>query len=128
MAISNSSTEASNTLSALGDALESAADSVSQARADATESAKLAARRVQFGVSSGAYYSAYGISYGLVFTGVFLKELLPVGNPIRRGFEDGAAAAIEDAEQTVAAFEDIEHPALEEDAGGDAIDPEVKPD
>jgi hypothetical protein len=121
-------TSASNTFSALGDALESAADSVSQARADATESAKLAARRVQFGVSTGAYYSAYGISYGLVFTGVFLKELLPVGNPLRRGFEDGAAAAIEDAAQTVAAFEDVEHPALEEEAGVEAPDAAHKPD
>lgn len=130
MATNNTGTEASqsNAFSALGDALESAADSVSQARADATESAKLAARRVQFGVSTGAYYSAYGISYGLVFTGVFLKELLPVGNPIRRGFEDGAVAAIEDAAQTVAAFEDVDHPALEEDAGGEAPDPAHKPD
>ena len=39
------------------------------------------------------YYAAYGMSYGLVFSGVFLKELLPASNPLRRGFEDGAAAA-----------------------------------
>ena len=94
----------SNAFSALGEALESAADSIGHARADATEHAKLAARRVHVGVNQGAYYTAYGISYSLVFAGVFLKELLPVSNPIRRGFEDGAVAAIGAAERTAAAL------------------------
>jgi hypothetical protein len=88
----------SSALSALGDALDAAAESIGHARADATESAKLAAARVQVGVSSSAYYAAYGLSYGLVFGGVFIKELLPANNPIRRGFEDGANAAFEAAD------------------------------
>jgi len=107
----------SNALSALGEALDSAAESVSHARADATESAKLAAARVHIGVSTGAYYTAYGISYGLVFSGVFLKELFPVNNPIRRGFEDGAAAAIEAVSSPRAA---LEAGTLDEDEAAEA--------
>jgi hypothetical protein len=87
----------SNPLSVLGEALDAAAESIGDARADATESAKIAARKVQSGVGTGAYYTAYGVSYGLVFSGVFLKELLPANNVIRRGFEDGAQAAIRTA-------------------------------
>ena len=109
----------SNALSALGEALESAADSLNDARADATASAKLAARKVQFGVSSGAYYTAYGLSYGVVFSGVFLKELLSPNNPLRRGFEDGATAAIEAAARSRAALEELEHKSLEEETSED---------
>lgn len=104
----------SNALSALGEALDAASASVSHAGADATQSAKLAAAKVQSGVSVGAYYTAYGLSYGVVFTGVFLKELLPLNNPIRRGLEDGAVAAIDAAESRRAALQSGEHPALEE--------------
>jgi hypothetical protein len=104
----------SNALSALGEALDAASVSVSHARADATQSAKLAAAKVQSGVSVGAYYSAYGISYGFVFTGVFIKELLPLNNPIRRGLEDGAVAAIDAAESRRAALASGNHSALEE--------------
>ncbi len=82
----------SNPLSVLGEALDAAAESIGDARADATVSARRAARKVQSGVSTGAYYTGYGVSYGLVFSGVFLKELLPPTNPLRRGFEDGALA------------------------------------
>jgi hypothetical protein len=87
----------SNPLSVLGEALEAASASIGDARSDATASAKAAALKVQTGVGTGAYYTAYGVSYGLVFSGVFLKELLPVGNALRRGFEDGAHAAIDRA-------------------------------
>ena len=117
--MTTNTTEASqsNAFSALGEALESAAESVDHARADATASAKLAARRVQFGVNAGAYYAAYGVSYGLVFSGVFLKELLPSNNPVRRGFEDGAAAAIDAAAHTLAALEENDQrAALEQEA------------
>jgi hypothetical protein len=112
----NSSNQAptSSALSALGEALDAASISVGHARADATESAKLAAAKVQNGVSVGAYYTAYGVSYGFVFTGVFLKELLPINNPIRRGLEDGAVAAIDAVESRRAALPSgDEHPALE---------------
>jgi hypothetical protein len=87
----------SNPFSVLGEALDAASDSIGDARADATASAKLAAQKVQSGVGAGAYYAAYGVSYGVVFSGVFLKELLPANNAIRRGFEDGAEAAIRSA-------------------------------
>ncbi len=87
----------SNPFSALGEALDAASQSVSDARADATASAKAAALKVQSTVGAGAYYAAYGVSYGVVFSGVFLKELLPTNNAIRRGFEDGAQAAIKTA-------------------------------
>lgn len=113
-----------NGLSELGEALESAANSIEHARADATKSAKLAARRVQFGVNQGAYYTAYGISYSLVFAGVFLKELLPVSSPIRRGFEDGAVAAVGAAERTAAVLAEgsAAAEALEEaNAGNDIL-------
>jgi len=86
-----------NPLSVLGEALDAASESIGDARADATASAKAAALKVQTGVSTGAYYAAYGVSYGVVFSGVFLKELLPTNNAIRRGFEDGADAAIKTA-------------------------------
>lgn len=82
-------------LSALGDALEAAAGSISEARSNASVTARAAARRVKSGIGSGAYYTAYGLSYGVVFTGVFLKELLPAENALRRGFEEGAEAAID---------------------------------
>lgn len=118
----NTEASQSNAFSALGEALESAAESVDHARADATASAKLAARRVQFGVNAGAYYAAYGVSYGLVFSGVFLKELLPSNNPIRRGFEDGAVAAIDAAAHTLAALEENDRQAaLEQEASSDPL-------
>jgi len=103
---SRSESSDANPLAALGEALEAAAESIggaqSDARAHATESAKAAAIKVQSGVGTGAYYAAYGISYSLVFSGVFIRELLPVNNPIRRGFEDGAVAAYDAATRRVA--------------------------
>jgi hypothetical protein len=112
----------SNPLSVLGEALDAASASISDARADATASAKSAALKVQSGVGTGAYYTAYGISYGLVFSGVFLKELLPVHNAIRRGFEDGAGAAID----TVARLQTREGLALEAHADGAQAEPAKK--
>lgn len=95
--IKRSSASESNPLSVLGEALDAASQSISDARADATASAKAAALKVQTGVGVGAYYAAYGVSFGVVFSGVFLKELLPLNNALRRGFEDGAQAAIKSA-------------------------------
>lgn len=109
----------SNPLSVLGEALDAASQSIGDARADATASAKAAALKVQTTVGTGAYYAAYGVSYGVVFSGVFLKELLPNNNAIRRGFEDGAQAAVKSAvniragrrvlEESSAADESAEH-------------------
>ena len=92
-----SETSESNPFAALGEALEAAAESLGDARTSATADAKAAAAKVQSSVSTGAYFAAYGLSYGLVFSGVFVKELLPANHPIRRGFVDGALAALEAA-------------------------------
>ncbi len=78
--------DASNTLSFLGPALESAADS-----------AGAVAKSAQKHLAVGTYKAAYGISYGLVYATVFLTELLPKDNILRRGFEEGAEAALEAA-------------------------------
>ena len=86
-----------NPLSILGEALESAVETVGEATTNARESAKLAATNVKVVVGYGSYKLAYGISYGLVFGGVFVKELLPESNSLRRGFEEGAEAAFDAA-------------------------------
>jgi hypothetical protein len=112
----------SNPLSVLGEALDAASASISDARADATASAKSAALKVQTGVGTGAYYAAYGVSYSLVFSGVFLKELLPVHNAIRRGFEDGAGAAID----TVARLQTRDELALEAHDDAAHVEPAKK--
>jgi hypothetical protein len=112
--IKRSGAAESSPFSALGDALDAAAQSVGDARADATASAKAAALKVQSGVGVGAYYTAYGVSYGVVFSGVFLKELLPAKNAIRRGFEDGAQAAIKSASNRRSRRADLDPKSLEE--------------
>jgi hypothetical protein len=94
-----------NTFSALGEALESAAQYVSGAGATAGASVKAAAGKSGAAVSVGSYKAAYGLSYGVVFAGVFLKELLPNGSSVRRGFEDGADAAFDAIEARKAPVE-----------------------
>jgi hypothetical protein len=84
-------------LSVLGDALESAAETFGEATANARASAKVAARKAERLFSAGVYKGAYGISYALVFGAVFIKELLPEDNVLRRGFEEGAEAALDAA-------------------------------
>lgn len=103
----------SNPFSVLGEALDAASQSIGDARADATASAKAAALKVQSTVGTGAYYAAYGVSYGVVFSGVFLKELLPTNNAVRRGFEDGAQAAIKSAVNLRTGRQALEERALE---------------
>lgn len=120
MAAATAEAPESNPLSVLGDALEAAAQSIGDARADASESAKAAAQKVKSGVSAGAYNAAYGLSFGVVFGAVFLKELLPEDNALRRGFEDGAEAAI-DAVASRRAAKDQFEPEPE------AHEPEPKP-
>jgi hypothetical protein len=114
----------SSPLSVLGEALEAASESIGDARADATASAKAAALKVQSSVGVGAYYAAYGVSYGVVFSGVFLKELLPANHAIRRGFEDGADAAIKSAVNLRGAHETLGEKALEEVASVGSGTPE----
>jgi hypothetical protein len=82
-------------LSVLGEALESAAETFGQATTNARASAKVAAKKVRKTFGAGVYKTAYGISYGLVYGAVFVTELLPKDNVLRRGFEDGAEAALD---------------------------------
>ncbi len=77
----------------LAEAMENAIDYIGTASASAGASVKSAAGRTGEVMGAGVYKGAYGVSYGLVFSAVFLKELLPTGNAVRRGFEDGAEAA-----------------------------------
>jgi hypothetical protein len=86
-----------NPLSVLGDALESAAETFGEATTNARKSAKAAAKSAQKNLATGTYKAAYGVSYGLVYATVFLTELLPEDNILRRGFEEGAEAALEAA-------------------------------
>jgi hypothetical protein len=86
-----------NPLSVLGEALESAAETFGQATTNARASAKVAAKKVRKTFGTGVYKTAYGISYGLVYSAVFVTELLPEDNVLRRGFEEGAEAALDAA-------------------------------
>jgi hypothetical protein len=86
-----------NPLSVLGEALESAAETFGKATTNASASAKVAAKKVRKTFGTGVYKTAYGISYGLVYSAVFVTELLPEDNVLRRGFEEGAEAALDAA-------------------------------
>jgi hypothetical protein len=93
-----------NPLSVLGEALESAVETFGEATTNARASAKVAARKVEQSFSTGVYKAAYGISYGLVFGAVFLTELLPDDNILRRGFQEGAEAALDAAAKKAESF------------------------
>jgi hypothetical protein len=82
-----------NAFSALGDALESAAEKFEEGSAVARQSAKAAAKTTRRFFADGVYNSAYWVSYGFVYSAVYLTELLPEDNSIRRGLEEGATAA-----------------------------------
>lgn len=84
-----------NAFTALSEALGTAAGYVSEAGASAGGAVKVAAEKSGAAVGVGAYKASYGLSYGIVFGAVFLKELLPAGNAVRRGFEEGAEAAFD---------------------------------
>lgn len=97
----------------LQEAMEQAVDYLGGAGASAGASVKSAAGRTGEIAGAGVYRSAYGLSYGLVFSAVFLKELLPTGNAVRRGFEDGAEAAFDAIEARKAPAEPVEDEAPE---------------
>ena len=62
---------------------------------DTAESAKKAAKTTKRAIGIGLHKAAYGISYGVVYATVFLVELLPEEHVIRRGFVEGAEAALD---------------------------------
>lgn len=87
---------AANTVfSVLGDTLESAAETFEEATANSRDSAKRAAATTKRALGNGVHKTAYGIAFGLVYSGVFITEMLPKGNLIRRGFIEGTEAAID---------------------------------
>jgi len=94
MAIETESSD-SKTFSMLGGTLESAAEALEEAGVNLAESTKKAAKTTKRAIGVGFHKAAYGISYGVVYAAVFLVELLPEKHVIRRGFIEGAAAALD---------------------------------
>jgi hypothetical protein len=91
-----------NVFSMLGDTLESAAEAFEEASVNSSESAKRAAQTTKRALGNWLHGAAYGVSYGLVYAGVFITELMPENNLVRRGLVEGAEAAL-DARKKVAA-------------------------
>jgi hypothetical protein len=79
----------------LGDTLESAAESFEEATASSRDSAKRAAATTKRALGNGVHKAAYGVAFGLVYSAVFITEMLPKGNLIRRGFIEGTEAALD---------------------------------
>ena len=94
----------SKIFSMLGDTLESAAEALEEASVNSAESAKKAAKTTKRAIGTGFHKAAYGAAYGVVYAAVYLVELLPEENVIRRGFVEGAEAAL-DARQKAKASE-----------------------
>jgi len=78
----------------LGDTLESAAEAFEEASVNSSESAKRAAQTTKRAVGNFVHGTAYGVAYGLVYAGVFVTELMPESNVVRRGLAEGAEAAL----------------------------------
>jgi hypothetical protein len=85
----------SKIFSMLGDTLESAADALEEVSVNSAESAKKAAKTTKRAVGTGLHKAAYSSSYGVVYAATFLIELLPEEHVIRRGFVEGAEAALQ---------------------------------
>ena len=92
----------SKIFSMFGDTLESAAEALEEASANSAESAKKAAKTTKRAIGTSLHKAAYGISYGVVYAAVFLVELLPEEHVIRRGFVEGAEAALDARENAKA--------------------------
>ncbi len=86
---------ANTVFSVLGDTLESAAETFEEATANSRDSAKRAAATTKRALGIGVHKTAYGVAFGLVYSAVFITEMLPKGNIIRRGFIEGTEAAID---------------------------------
>src|ERR1700761_4390133 len=91
--------------SVLGDTLESAAESFEEATSNSRDSAKRAAATTKRAIGIGVHKAAYGIAFGLVYSAVFITEMLPKGNAIRRGFIDGTEGAMNSRRKAQAARE-----------------------
>jgi hypothetical protein len=78
----------------LGDTLESAAETFEEVTANAADSAKRAAGVTKSALCNALYKTCYGIAFGAVYSSVFIVEMMPAGSKVRRGFEEGAEAAL----------------------------------
>src|SRR5579863_7213641 len=85
---------ASTVFSVLGDTLESAAESFEEATANSRDSARRAAATTKRALGIGVHKAAYGVAFGLVYSAVFITEMLPQENIIRRGLLEGTDAAL----------------------------------
>ena len=95
---------AANTVfSVLGDTLESAAETFEEATSNSRDSAIRAAATTKRALGNGVHKTAYGIAFGLVYSAVFITEMLPKGNIIRRGFIEGTEAALDSRRKAQAA-------------------------
>jgi hypothetical protein len=95
MATKTKAAAPSTVFSVLGDTLESAAESFEEATASSRDSAKRAAATTKRALGIGVHKAAYGVAFGLVYSAVFITEMLPKGNLIRRGFIEGTEAALD---------------------------------
>src|SRR3984885_2974562 len=86
---------ASTVFSVLGDTLETAAETFEEATANSRDSARRAAATTKRALGIGVHKAAYGVAFGLVYSAVFITEMLPKGNLIRRGFIEGTEAAMD---------------------------------
>jgi len=86
---------ANSVFSVLGDTLESAAETFEEATANSRDSAKRAAATTKRALGNGVHKTAYGVAFGLVYSAVFVTEMLPKSNLIRRGFIEGTEAALD---------------------------------
>jgi len=96
---------ASTVFSVLGDTLETAAESFEEATANSRDSAKRAAATTKRALGIGVHKTAYGIAFGLVYSAVFITEMLPKENIIRRGFIEGTEGALDSRRKAQAARE-----------------------
>jgi hypothetical protein len=85
----------STVFSVLGDTLETAAESFEEATANSRDSAKRAAATTKRALGIGVHKAAYGVAFGLVYSAVFITEMLPKSNIIRRGFIEGTEDALD---------------------------------
>ena len=109
---------AANTVfSVLGDTLESAAETFEEATANSRDSAKRAAATTKRALGNGVHKTAYGVAFGLVYSAVFITEMLPKGNIVRRGFIEGTEAALDSRRKAQTLRETAKKTAAEAPAG-----------
>lgn len=82
-------------LAAVGDTMSTAAAAIKTGASDAKDAVSRAIPATTQAVSKAVYSTFYYVSYGVVYTSLFVKNYLPLENPVGYGIADGAAAAAE---------------------------------